>query len=95
MENLWQDEKEISEDFAEAFRNGEGAWHPNFEKMLEWWLHERREAMEKVLIRVLADLHTMPQKFTESANDHYQEGLRDARHILKDYLLTLQEKDVR
>jgi hypothetical protein len=50
-----------------------------------------KEETEKKIIEILAKLHTMPDP--ESPTIEYEEGyyeaLRDARHIIKDYLLKL------
>lgn len=45
------DEKnKIREEFANQFRKGDGAWHPNFELITDWWidkLHTQRREIEK------------------------------------------------
>ena len=101
MENLWQDEKEIREEWIDFWRtcrkiDGNNSKQPlmyltkSVDEMSDWWLKERREAMEKLLIKILAELHT-----TKYPTEDGAETMRIVRHILKDYLLTLQEKDVR
>lgn len=46
---------------------------------------------EKILQEILAKLHTIPCAFPERESDEYdlgyQEALREARNIIKDYLL--------
>lgn len=85
MENLWQDEKEIREDWNEAFPPPM-LLGQNQEKVADWWLKEMRENTSKTLTRILAELHT-----TKYPSEDGVETMRIARHIIKDYLLILKE----
>ena len=85
MENLWHDENEIREQWNEAFPPPM-LLGQNQERVADYWLTERREAMEKMLIKLIAEFHT-----TKYPTDDGVEAMRIVRHILKDYLLTLQE----
>ena len=46
---------------------------------------------KKILVEILAKLHTIPSTFPERESDEYDlgygDGLREARHIIKEYLL--------
>lgn len=50
-----------------------------------------KKYVESVLVKILAELHTTPSTFPERESDEYdqgfQEGLRVARHIIKQKIL--------
>lgn len=50
-----------------------------------------KEEIKKILIEILAKLHTMPdpESGTEEYEKGYYQALQDARHIIKEYILKL------
>ena len=57
-----------------------------------------KEETEKILIEILAKLHTIPTAFPERESDEYDydagysDAMREVRHLIKDYLLLVNKR---
>lgn len=75
-----QTKDKLREEFADNFRKGEGAWHPNFELITHWWLTQ----FDSLIEAKVEEIRGMKIENNEQFGDIrlYNEAISDVTKIL-------------
>lgn len=83
-------ETTVEERFTKAFRRGDGAWQPNFEKVVAFWVAELQahtdrvvEQLEKSKKEEISIAHNIEIDILGLSNGSFNNAIDTAIHIVK------------